>query len=248
MPRAIFVRHGESIWNKANLFTGWTDVGLTPVGEKQATEAGKILKESKMTIDHAFTSVLVRATETLRLLLEAADIRDVPITKSWILNERHYGALQGLNKSETAQKYGEEQVFTWRRSYDIQPPALEPSDERHPANDLLYKDVPKEQLPATEALSDVVARVAPYWEEQIAPSLKDGKTVLVAAHGNTIRAIVKHLDDLSNEEITRRNIPYATPLVYDFDDEMKVVKSDYLGDAEAIAATMQAIAKQGAAK
>lgn len=242
--RLVLLRHGESEWNLANLFTGWTDVGLTEAGEAEAREAGRLMAAEDLKPDIMFTSVLTRATATADLALEAAGWSDIPTRRDWRLNERHYGALQGLNKKETADKYGADQVLAWRRSYDIRPPALELEDERHPAHDDRYAGVDPADLPATECLADVVARMLPYWFEEIVPELEDGKTVLIVAHGNSLRALVKHLDDVSDEEIVDLNIPTGIPFVYELDDEMKPLSRRYLGDAEAAQAAADAVGKQ----
>jgi 2,3-bisphosphoglycerate-dependent phosphoglycerate mutase len=242
--KLILLRHGQSTWNLENLFTGWTDVGLTEQGETEARTAGKLMAEEGLKPDLMFTSVLKRATQTADLALEEAGWTDVPTRRSWRLNERHYGDLQGLNKKETAAKHGNEQVLIWRRSYDIPPPALEPDDERHPSHDPLYADVKPADLPATEALSNVVDRMLPYWFEEIAPEVKAGKTVLIVAHGNSLRALVKHLDDVSEEDIVGLNIPTGIPLVYELDDDLQPIDSRYLGDEEAAAAAAEAVAKQ----
>lgn len=246
--KIVLLRHGESIWNKENRFTGWTDVDLSDQGIKEANNAGKILKEEGYTFDLAFTSVLKRAIRTLWLTLDQLDLMWIPVERSWRLNERHYGALQGLNKAETAQKYGDEQVHIWRRSYDTQPPALEPTDERFPGNDPRYKNLSKSELPLTECLKDTVARFVPYWENTIAPRVKEGKKVVIAAHGNSLRALVKYLDNVSDDEIVGLNIPTGTPLVYELDEDLKAVKHYYLGNPEDIAKKAQAVANQGKAK
>ncbi len=240
----ILLRHGESEWNLQNLFTGWTDVGLTDRGKQEAKTAGRLMAEAGLKPDVMFTSVLERATETARIALEEAGWVDIPTKRSWRLNERHYGALQGLNKKETAEKYGDEQVLIWRRSYSTPPPALETDDERHPSQDPLYADVDPADIPSTEALSNVVDRMLPYWFDEIVPELKAGKTVLIVAHGNSLRALVKHLDDVSEEDILKLNIPTGIPLVYELDDELKPISSEYLGDPEAAAAAAEAVAKQ----
>lgn len=242
--KLILLRHGESVWNLENLFTGWTDVGLTEAGEIEARTAGRLMAEEGLKPDIMFTSVLKRATETADLTLEEAGWTDIPTKRSWRLNERHYGDLQGLDKKETAAKHGEDQVLIWRRSYDTRPPALEVEDERHPSHDALYADVDPAELPATEALSDVVDRMLPYWFEEIAPELKAGKTVLIVAHGNSLRALVKHLDDVSEEDIVGLNIPTGIPLVYELDDDLRPIESRYLGDEEAAEAAAEAVAKQ----
>jgi 2,3-bisphosphoglycerate-dependent phosphoglycerate mutase len=240
----ILLRHGQSIWNLENLFTGWTDVGLTEQGETEARASGKLMAEEGLEPDIMFTSVLKRATETADLALEEAGWADIPTKRSWRLNERHYGDLQGLDKKETAEKHGADQVLMWRRSYDIRPPALKLDDPRHPANDDLYADVEPDDLPATECLADVVDRMMPYWFDEIAPELKAGKTVLIVAHGNSLRALVKHLDDVSEEDIVGLNIPTGIPLVYELDEDLQPVESHYLGDEAAAAAAAEAVAKQ----
>jgi 2,3-bisphosphoglycerate-dependent phosphoglycerate mutase len=240
----ILLRHGQSEWNLENLFAGWTDIGLTEQGEVEARTAGKLMADERLRPDIMFTSVLKRATETADLALEAAGWSDIPTKRSWRLNERHYGALQGLDKKETAEKHGADQVQEWRRSYDIRPPALELDDERHPSRDDLYADVDPDDLPGTEALADVVERMLPYWFEEIVPELEAGKTVLVVAHGNSLRALVKHLDDVSEDDIVGLNIPTGIPLVYALDDDLQPIKSHYLGDEEAAQAAADAVAKQ----
>jgi 2,3-bisphosphoglycerate-dependent phosphoglycerate mutase len=240
----ILLRHGESLWNLEGLFTGWTDVDLTERGIEEAREAGRLLVEEGFEPDVLHTSVLTRAIRTADLTLEAAGWDDMPTKRSWRLNERHYGALQGLDKKETAEKYGDDQVLAWRRSYDIQPPALDVDDERHPSHDERYADVDADDLPATECLADVVDRMLPYWFEEMIPDLEAGKTVLVVAHGNSIRALLKHLDDISEEDIVGLNIPTGIPLVYELDDNFKPLSSRYLGDPEAAKAAAEAVAKQ----
>ncbi len=240
----ILLRHGESTWNLENRFTGWTDVGLTANGEAEAREAGRLMVAEGLDPDVIHTSVLRRAIETADLAIAEAGWEDVPVQRSWRLNERHYGALQGLNKAETAEKYGDEQVLMWRRSYDTRPPALELSDERHPSHDPLYADVPADQMPATECLADVVERMLPYWFDVLVPQLEDGMTVLVVAHGNSLRALVKHLDNISEEDIVGLNIPTGIPLLYELDESLEPISSRYLGDPEAAAAAAEAVAKQ----
>lgn len=242
--KLILLRHGQSIWNLENLFTGWTDVGLTEKGEEEARTSGRLMVEEGLKPDVMHTSVLTRATETADLALEEAGWTDIPTKRSWRLNERHYGALQGLNKKETAEEHGDEQVLMWRRSYDIRPPALDPSDERHPSHDERYTDVDPADLPATECLKDVVERMLPYWHDEIAPDLKEGKTVLVVAHGNSLRALVKHLDKIPDDEIVGLNIPTGIPLLYILDDNLEPIESRYLGDEEAAEAAAEAVAKQ----
>ncbi len=248
MHKLVLVRHGESLWNMENRFTGWTDVDLSEKGEAEAKAGAKALKEGGYTFDIAYTSVLKRAIRTLNFLLDTLDLQWIPVYKNWRLNERHYGALQGLNKAETAKKYGDEQVLIWRRSYDTQPPALTPDDERYPGHDPRYHDLTKEELPLTECLKDTVARFLPYWHETIAPTIKSGKRVVIAAHGNSLRALVKYLDDVSDEEIVGLNIPTGIPLVYELDDNLSPIKHYYLGDEKAVADAMNAVANQGKAK
>ncbi|MGK9475507.1 2,3-diphosphoglycerate-dependent phosphoglycerate mutase [Melioribacter sp. OK-6-Me] len=244
MHKVVLLRHGESEWNKLNLFTGWTDVDLSEKGIEEAHQAGKIMKEEGYTFDIAFTSVLKRAIKTLYIALEEMDLMWIPVIKSWRLNERHYGALQGLNKAETAAKYGEEQVKLWRRSYDVPPPALDENDPRYPGKDPRYKDLDKKDIPLTESLKLTVERFLPYWHETIAPTIKSGKKVIIAAHGNSLRALVKYLDNISEQEIVNLNIPTGVPLVYELDDNLKPIKHYYLGDQEAIKAAIDAVAKQ----
>ncbi|BCW97485.1 MAG: 2,3-bisphosphoglycerate-dependent phosphoglycerate mutase [Armatimonadota bacterium] len=248
MKRLVLIRHGESEWNKENRFTGWTDVDLSEKGLREAREAGRLLKEEGYEFDIAYTSVLKRAIRTLWLVLDEMDLMWIPIINSWRLNERHYGALQGLNKAEMAAKYGEDQVLIWRRSYDIRPPALDPSDERFPGRDRRYRDLTPDQLPLTECLKDTVERFLPLWHETIAPTVKSGKRVLIAAHGNSLRALVKYLDGISDQDIVGLNIPTGVPLVYELEDDLKPIRSYYLGDQEAIAAAQAAVASQGKAK
>jgi 2,3-bisphosphoglycerate-dependent phosphoglycerate mutase len=248
MYKVVLLRHGESTWNKENRFTGWTDVDLSEKGIKEATEAGKLLKNDGYTFDLAYTSVLKRAIRTLWITLDKLDLMWIPVLRNWRLNERHYGALQGLNKAETAQKYGDEQVKIWRRSYSTQPPALDKTDERFPGNDPQYADLTKDELPLTECLKDTVARFVPYWEGTIAPSIKEGKKVIIAAHGNSLRALVKYLDNISKEKIVGLNIPTGIPLVYELDENLNSVKSYYLGDQEEIAKAAAAVANQSKAK
>lgn len=247
MHKLVLIRHGESTWNLDNRFTGWTDVDLTPTGIEQAKNAGRLLKAENYEFDVAYTSVLKRATRTLWHVLDEMDRTWLPVVNSWRLNERHYGALQGLNKGETAKKYGEAQVLAWRRSYDIPPPALEPTDPRCERGDLRYAKLKPEQVPLTECLKDTVARVMPFWTEALAPALKAGKRVVVAAHGNSIRALVKYLDNISDDDIVGLNIPNGIPLVYELDDDLKPIRHYYLGDAEAAAKAAAAVASQGKA-
>ncbi len=244
MHKLVLLRHGESTWNKENRFTGWTDVDLSEKGVAEAKEAGETLKAEGYTFDVAFTSVLKRAIRTLNLALDELDLFWLPVHKSWRLNERHYGALQGLNKAETAQKFGEEQVLIWRRSYDIPPPALERSDERFPGHDRRYADLDPRTLPTTECLKDTVERFLPYWQDAIVPALKANQRVIIAAHGNSLRALVKYLDNISDQEIIGLNIPTGIPLVYELDDALNPLQHYYLGDPEAIAKAAQAVANQ----
>ncbi|WP_339910957.1 2,3-diphosphoglycerate-dependent phosphoglycerate mutase [Symmachiella dynata] len=248
MYKVVLLRHGESQWNLENRFTGWTDVDLTEAGIGQASGAGKILKEQGFTFDQAYTSVLKRAIRTLWLALDEMDLMWIPVERDWRLNERHYGDLQGLNKAETAKKFGDEQVLVWRRSYDTPPPPLDPGDERCPGNDRRYANLSAEQLPLTECLKDTVERVMPYWHETIAPAIKAGKKLIIVAHGNSLRALVKYLDDVSEEDIVGLNIPTGVPLVYELDENLKPIRHEYLGDQAAIQAAMDAVAKQGQAK
>jgi 2,3-bisphosphoglycerate-dependent phosphoglycerate mutase len=244
MYKVVLLRHGESEWNKLNLFTGWTDVDLSDKGVEEAHQAGKTLKAEGYVFDLAFTSVLKRAIRTLNIALEEMDMLWIPVIKSWRLNERHYGALQGLNKAETAEKYGNEKVKIWRRSYDVPPPSLEENDERYPGKDRRYADMEKTDLPLTESLKLTVDRFLPYWHDTIAPVIKSGKKVVIAAHGNSLRALVKYLDNISDAEITELNIPTGVPLVYELDANLKPIKHYYLGDQDAINAAINAVAKQ----
>jgi 2,3-bisphosphoglycerate-dependent phosphoglycerate mutase len=248
MKKIVLLRHGESVWNKENRFTGWTDVDLSEKGIEEAKKGGALLKKEGFVFDVAFTSVLKRAIRTLWITLDQMDLMWIPVHNSWRLNERHYGALQGLNKSETAAKYGEEQVLVWRRSYDIQPPVLEKTDSRYPGNDPRYKDMNPKDIPLTECLKDTVARFLPYWHETIAPTIKSGKRVIIAAHGNSLRALVKYLDNVSEKDIISMNIPTGMPLVYELDDNLKPIKNYYLGDPEEVKKAMESVAKQGKAK
>lgn len=248
MTKLVVVRHGESTWNKENRFTGWTDVDLSEKGKEEAKKAGEILKAEGFKFDLAYTSVLKRAIRTLWYILDEMDLMWIPVIRDWRLNERHYGALQGLNKAETAAKHGEEQVKIWRRSYDIQPPALEESDERFPGHDPRYGNLTADQLPKTECLKDTVARFLPLWKNEISSDIKSGKKVLVVAHGNSLRALVKYLDNIPDDEIVGLNIPTGIPLVYELDDDLKPIKHYYLGDPEEIAKAQQAVANQGKAK
>ena len=248
MYKVVLLRHGESTWNKENRFTGWTDVDLSEKGITEAKNAGKVLLESGYVFDIAFTSVLKRAIRTLWLTLDEMDLMWIPVINSWRLNERHYGALQGLNKSEMAEKYGEKQVLIWRRSYDIRPPALEKKDQRYPGFDPRYTELTEDQIPQSECLKDTVERFLPYWHETIAPTIKSGKRVLIAAHGNSLRALVKYLDNVPEEEIVSLNIPTGIPLVYELDNNLKPIKHYYLGDAEEIEKAIKSVANQGKAK
>jgi 2,3-bisphosphoglycerate-dependent phosphoglycerate mutase len=246
--KLVLLRHGESTWNKENRFTGWTDVDLSPQGLLEAKAAGQLLKAEGFQFDVAHASVLKRALRTLWITLDELDQTWIPVKKSWRLNERHYGALQGLNKAETAAKHGEAQVFTWRRSYDIPPPALDFDDKRHPRFDPRYKDVDPSDLPSCEALKNTVERFVPYWKDAIVPDLQAGKRVLIAAHGNSIRALLKFLENIPNDEIVELNIPTAIPLVYEFSDDLKPLKRYYLGNQEEIAQKAQAVANQAKVK
>jgi len=245
MLKLVLLRHGESEWNRANRFTGWKDVDLTEKGMAEAREAGRLLTENGFTFDMAFTSVLKRAIKTLWLTLEEMDLMWIPVHRSWRLNERHYGALQGLNKAETAAKYGDEQVLIWRRSYDTRPPALEKTDPRYPGKDARYKSLAETDIPHCECLQDTVNRFLPYWHETIAPAIRTGNQVIIVAHGNSLRALVKYLDDILDEEIVQLNIPTGMPLVYELDQELHPLKHYYLGDPEAVKQAMAAVAKQG---
>lgn len=248
MYKVALLRHGESFWNKENRFCGWTDIDLSEKGIEEAKAAAELLKSGGYDFDIAYTSVLKRAIRTLWIVIDTMDRMWIPVYRNWRLNERHYGALQGLNKSETATKYGEEQVHIWRRSYDIQPPALTVDDERFPGKEAKYADVDKKDLPLTECLKDTVARFLPYWHETIAPMIKSGKRVIIVAHGNSLRALVKYLDNIPDDEIVGMNIPTGVPLIYELDDNLKPIKHYYLGDQAAIEAKMAAVAAQGKAK
>ena len=248
MIKLVLVRHGESTWNKENRFTGWTDVDLSEKGRDEAKKAGQILKEQGYIFDVAYTSVLKRAIRTLWIVMDEMDLMWIPVYRSWRLNERHYGALQGLNKAETAAKYGEQQVFTWRRSYDIQPPALTKEDERYPGYDPRYKELAPRDIPLTESLKDTVARFMPYWHETLAPGLKSGKKMIIAAHGNSLRALVKYLDNIPDADIVGMNIPTGIPLVYELDDNLRPTNHYYLGNHEEVQKAMEAVAKQGKLK
>lgn len=248
MYKIVLIRHGESTWNKENRFTGWTDVDLSEKGVQEAINAGQQLKKDGFDFDLAYTSVLKRAIKTLNNVLEQMDLLWIPVIKSWTLNERHYGALQGMNKSETAQKYGEDQVKIWRRSYDTPPEPLTVSDERYAGNDKRYKDLDKKSIPLTECLKDTVARVIPFWNEEIVPNIKAGKKIIIAAHGNSLRALIKYLDNVSEKDIVNLNLPTAMPLVYELDSNLKPIKSYYVGDPEAVKKAMEAVANQGKSK
>jgi 2,3-bisphosphoglycerate-dependent phosphoglycerate mutase len=247
MYKLVLLRHGQSTWNLENRFTGWTDVGLTPQGEAEAHEAGRLLSAEGYTFDVAFTSVLKRAIKTLWIVLEEMGLEWIPVYNSWRLNERHYGALQGLNKAEMAAKYGEEQVKLWRRSYDVPPPALDWDDPRHPRFDRRYAALKPEELPACESLKDTLQRVLPYWHATLAPTIRSGQRVLISAHGNSLRALVKHLDNLSDQEIVELNIPTGIPLVYELDEDLQPLQRYYLGDPEAVRRAAEAVAAQGRA-
>ncbi len=248
MTKLVLLRHGESVWNKENRFTGWTDVDLSEKGIAEAHTAGKVLKENGYVFDVAYTSVLKRAIRTLWIVMDEMDLMWIPVHRSWRLNERHYGALQGLNKAEMAAKFGEQQVKVWRRSYDVRPPALEKSDPRYPGHDARYRNLAEHEIPLTECLKDTVARFLPDWHEQIAPAIRAGQRVIIAAHGNSLRALVKYLDNVSEADIVGLNIPTGVPLVYELDRELKPIKSYYLGDEETVKQAMQAVANQGKAK
>ena len=248
MKKLVLLRHGESIWNKENRFTGWTDVDLSGQGLKEARQAGELLKKEGLIFDLAYTSVLKRAIRTLWIVLEEMDLIWIPVHNSWRLNERHYGALQGLNKAETAAKYGEEQVLIRRRSYDIAPLALDTTDARYPGLDARYKDLELKDLPLTECLKDTVERFLPYWHQVIAPAVKSGKRLIIVAHGNSLRALVKYLDNISDQKIVDLNIPTGLPLVYDLDDNLKPIKSYYLGDPEEVKKAIATVASQGKSK
>lgn len=248
MQKVVLLRHGESTWNQENRFTGWTDVDLSERGLREAEQAGLLLRDGGYAFDIAYTSVLKRAIRTLWIALDVMDQMWLPVEKSWRLNERHYGALQGLNKAETAARHGEAQVKIWRRSYDIPPPALEEADPRHPLHDPRYKTLSRDELPLTESLKDTVARFLPYWHETIAPSIGGGRRVLIAAHGNSLRALVKYLDDISEQDIVELNIPTGIPLVYELDADLRPLRHYYLGDPEAAAEAAARVAAQGARK
>jgi 2,3-bisphosphoglycerate-dependent phosphoglycerate mutase len=248
MKKVVLIRHGESVWNKENRFTGWKDVDLSEKGREEALEGGRVLKAEGFTFDVAYTSVLKRAIRTCWIVLDEMDLLWIPVCRDWRLNERHYGALQGLNKAETAEKYGEAQVKIWRRSYDIPPPALDPDDERYPGKDPRYAALSAQELPLAECLKDTVARFLPLWHSTIAPEIRAGKRVLIAAHGNSLRALVKYLDNVSEEEIVELNIPTGMPLVYELTDDLKPIRSYYLGDPVKVRAAMEAVAAQGKKK
>ena len=248
MYKIVLLRHGESAWNKENKFTGWVDVPLSEKGESEAVQAGELLKREGFSFDMAFTSVLKRAIKTLWLALEEMDEMWLPVVNSWRLNERHYGALQGLNKAETAQKYGDDQVKTWRRSYSTRPPLLDKSDDRYPGKDPRYAGLAEDELPAGECLADTVARVIPYWNDAIVPEIKSGKRLIIAAHGNSLRALVKDLDGMSEQDVIELNIPTGIPLVYELGSDMKPLSHRYIGDPEAVAKAAAAVADQGKAK
>ncbi|NMC83723.1 MAG: 2,3-diphosphoglycerate-dependent phosphoglycerate mutase [Anaerolineaceae bacterium] len=248
MYKLVLLRHGESDWNKENRFTGWTDVDLSEKGKAEAQKAGRLMKEAGFEFDITYTSVLKRAIRTMFLALDEMDLLWIPMVKSWRLNERHYGALQGLNKAETAKKYGDEQVHIWRRSYDVQPPALTKEDERFPGHDRRYHDLTADELPVTECLKDTVARFLPFWHETVAPAIQSGQRVLIVAHGNSLRSLVKYLDNVSDDEIVELNIPTGVPLVYELDDQLKPIRHYYLGDADEIKKAAEAVANQGKAK
>ena len=248
MHKLVLLRHGESVWNRENRFTGWTDVDLSDRGREEAREAGRLLREGGFKFDLAFTSVLKRAIRTLWIALDEMDLMWLPVRNSWRLNERHYGALQGLNKAETAAKFGDEQVKIWRRSYDIPPPALEAGDARHPRNDRRYAGLAPAELPLTECLKDTVARFLPLWNEAIAPEVRAGRRVFIAAHGHSLRALIKHLDHGSDHDIVELNVPTGIPLVYELDADLRPLRHYYLGDPERVNAAVQAVAAQGKAK
>ena len=247
MRQIVLLRHGESEWNLSNRFSGWTDVDLTDTGREEADRSGLLLLEGGFGFDVAYTSVLKRAVRTLWIVLDRMDLMWIPVVRDWRLNERHYGALQGLNKAETAAEHGEEQVLLWRRSYDVPPPPLAPGDDRHPGRDPRYAAIPQGDVPLTESLKETVARFVPYWGEVIAPDVRAGKRVLIVAHGNSLRALVKHLDGVSDEDVIDLNIPTGVPLVYDMDDDLSPLGSRYLGDQSAVAEAMAAVAAQGKA-
>lgn len=248
MHKLVLLRHGESVWNRENLYTGWTDVDLSEKGVREAHEAGRLLREGGYVFDVAYTSVLKRAIRTLWITLDEMDLMWIPVINTWRLNERHYGALQGLNKAQTAEEYGEQQVKIWRRSYDVPPPALTKEDPRWPGHDPRYKNVDERDTPLSECLKDTVARFLPYWHETVVPALKAGQRVIIAAHGNSLRALVKYLDNMTDEAIIELNIPTGVPLVYELDDDLKPIRHYYLGDPEAVAKAAAAVAAQGKTK
>jgi len=245
MKKLVLVRHGQSVWNKENRFTGWVDVGLSEKGIAEATESARVLKREGYAFDVAYTSVLKRAIKTLWILLEEMDLMWIPVHRSWRLNERHYGSLQGLDKSETTRLHGEEQVLRWRRGYDVRPPALSPDDDRFPGRDPRYAHLRPDELPLTESLKDTVARFLPYWNETIAPAIREGRRVLIAAHGNSLRALVKHLDGISDDDIVGLNIPTGIPLVYELNDDLTPLRHFYLGNQAEIERAARAVANQG---
>ena len=248
MQKLVLIRHGESRWNKENRFTGWKDIDLSDKGKEEARAAGELLKAEGFAFDEAYTSVLKRAIRTLWIILDEMDLMWIPVTKSWLLNERHYGGLQGLNKAETAAQYGEEQVLIWRRSYDTLPPELLETDQRYAGKEARYAGIEMGKFPPAEALKQTVERVVPFFQTEIFPKIEAGKKLIIAAHGNSLRALVKYLDNISDEEIVKINIPTGIPLVYEFDEQMKPIKSYYLGDQEAIKAAQEKVANQGRAK
>lgn len=248
MYKLVLLRHGESSWNLENRFTGWTDVDLTPKGVEEAREAARLLKEGGYTFDVAHTSLLKRAIRTLWIVMDGMDLMWIPVHRNWRLNERHYGALQGLNKAETAAQYGDQQVKIWRRSYDTPPPVLTPDDPRYPGHDRRYADLTPEELPLAESLKDTVARFLPYWHGTIVPDIRAGKRVVIAAHGNSLRALIKHLDGVSDEAIVEMNVPTGIPLVYELDKDLRPLRSEYLGDPEAARKAAEAVAKQAQAR
>ncbi len=248
MYQIVLIRHGESLWNKENRFTGWQDIDLSEAGIAEAKKAGIALRKEGFNFDHAYTSVLRRALRTCWIVLDEMDLLWIPVDKTWRLNERHYGALQGLNKSETAEKHGEEQVKIWRRSYDTPPPAMESTDPRHPSRDPRYKNVSSKELPNGESLKDTVARFLPFWNEEVVPEIRQNKKVLLVAHGNSLRALVQHLEHLSQAEIMELNLPTGIPLVYDLDKDLKVINKRFVGDAAEVAKAMESVAQQGKAK
>ncbi len=248
MFKLVLIRHGESVWNQENRFTGWQDVDLSEKGRAEAQKGGKALKDQGFSFDIAYSSLLKRALKTLNIVLEEVDQLWLPVVKDWRLNERHYGSLQGLNKSETAAKHGEEQVKIWRRSYDTPPPKMDVNDPRHPSHDKRYKDINPDVLPSAESLKDTVARFLPLWETEIAPKVKSGKQVLIAAHGNSLRALIQHLEQLTPDEIMAVNMPTGIPLMYKLDENLKVISKEFIGDAEDVKAAIEAVANQGKAK